>query len=172
LPRISRVISFLLLLVPYTFFWVFVVLNYLQVEGFHLWFLVVNTSLISVVIDIDNNSFLVHIGTIELVLLTSSLVLFYRASRDFILTLIFLFSTTLSVEIGTYFYLYQYFYTWVTSVQVFWHLPLITNSELLVGSIWSLAILAPVWLARRKIKRREQRLPVTQEVMNRVPETS
>ena len=164
LSRITRVTCFLLLLLPYAFFWVFVVLNYLRVEGYRLWFMVVNTSHISVVLYLGNSSFLVHIGAIELVLLTSSLVLFYLTSRDVIMTLIFLFATTLAVEIGTYFYLYQYFDIWVTSVQVFWHLPLITNSELLYDSIWSLVVLTPTWLVQRIIRRRGQHSTTNQDL--------
>lgn len=156
---------FLSLLVPYTLFWVFVVLNYLPVEGLRLGFLIVNTWHISVIVNLGSSSFLVHIGAIELVFLTSSLALFYLAFRDAYGTLIFHFSTMLAVEIGTYFYLYQYFDTWVTSVQVFWHLPLVTNRELLYGSIGSLAILTPIWMRQRKRNRMKQvsaaRVPTT-----------
>ena len=125
-------------------------------EGLSLWFIVVNTSQISITVNLGSTSLLVHIGSIEIFLLGNSLILFFLACRDVLETLVFLFATTLSVEIGTFFLLPQYFNTWVTSVQVFWHLPLVTNGELLFSSVMALAILIPLQFTRSKKLTREK----------------
>jgi len=122
-----------------------VLLNYARAEGLKLWFATIFTWRVSVLVNLGSGSQVIQIGAVELVLLLISIALFYAASRDPLLTIIFLFSTTLDLEIGTYIFLKEYIYTFVTSVQVFWHLPLITNVELMLGSMEALVVLVPIW---------------------------
>ncbi len=141
-------------------FWIIILLNYVRAEGLRLWFVTINTGHVSLLVSLGGGSFLVHIGVIEFFLLVSSLVIFYLICRDFLLTTIFLFATTLSLEIGTFYFLYEYMNTFVTSVQVFWHLPLVTNFELLAASLEAVIILIPIWILL-KISRRRNGMTLT-----------
>ena len=145
LKKPNRFVWLLSLLLTYSLFWALEFVNYARAEGLQLWFVTINTWHVSVLVNLGNESHVIHIGAIELVLLLISLALFCVTSRDPLLTIIFLFSTTLGFEIGTYIFLNEYIFTFVTSVQVFWHLPLITNVELLLGSMEALVVLVPIW---------------------------
>jgi hypothetical protein len=165
---IAKVSSLLLtaLAAFYSLFWFFAFANFFFFEHYAIGFITINTSQISVVVNLGFTSFLIHIGTIEIFLLSASLATFFAMRRKILETFIFLFATTFLLEVGTGIWLPQYFDYWVTSVQVFWHLPLVTNKELFYSSIVALETLVPARLIQWRLRKhgRSKTAPTSEKI--------
>jgi hypothetical protein len=142
-------------ILTYVSFWYIAFSNYLsalQIIRLDNFSISIDPDRISFFVTLGQSLTIIHIGIVEITLFGLAVLSFFLLRRgliSFLETGLFIFGTLFVYSIGELYYQPQFWNTFVTSVQYFYHLPLITNNQLFYISGLSLIPLSMISLTVR-----------------------